>query len=185
MNTTHTGPQAQEEGLTERMYQALWFAQPFVHYTTLNAADPKLAKECLAAVDASIEEYRAMTSQSQRTPPARVVSDDVDPIHPCDLIQVMKDARGALDARHYNTFAAELQNATNIACELISAARIALSNLERNLHSEEACGSPFMGDDDHAVITILRNVLKRCDPENAALSTLQSGAEGKENNHGS
>jgi hypothetical protein len=109
-----------------------------------------------------------------------VVSDDVDPIHPCDLIQVMKDARGALDARHYNTFAAELQNATNIACELISAARIALSNLERNLHSEEACGSPFMGDDDHAAIAILRNVLKRCDPEKAALSTLQSGAEGKD-----
>ena len=51
-------------GMVERMYQALWFAQPFIAYAAKNAENPRLAKECLTAMNASIEEYRALASQA-------------------------------------------------------------------------------------------------------------------------
>lgn len=38
---------------------------------------------------------------------------------------------------------------------LLAAAELALANLMRNLASEEACGQPFMGDDEHEAIAVL------------------------------
>lgn len=51
------------------------------------------------------------------------------------------------------------------APDLLSAAKLALSNLRRNLASEEACGHPFMGDDEHEAITVLTAAIAKATGE--------------------
>lgn len=51
------------------------------------------------------------------------------------------------------------------APDLIKAAEFALLNLMRNLHSEEVCGQPFMGDDEHEAIAILRAAIAKAKGE--------------------
>lgn len=45
--------------------------------------------------------------------------------------------------------------------DLLAAAQLALQNLHRNLASEEACGSPFMGDGDHEAIAVLASAIAK------------------------
>ncbi|WP_093280794.1 hypothetical protein [Pseudoxanthomonas sp. CF125] len=61
------------------------------------------------------------------------------------------------DERYWRETAERQADARLIAAapELLAAAQLALRNLHRNLASEEACGSPFMGDDDHEAIAAL------------------------------
>lgn len=42
---------------------------------------------------------------------------------------------------------------------LLQAARFALLNYLRNLNSEEECGKPFMGDDEHEAIKLLSEAI--------------------------
>lgn len=47
--------------------------------------------------------------------------------------------------------------------DLIKAAKFALTNYYRNLHSEEKCGSPFMGDDEHEAIRLLSEAIVKAE----------------------
>lgn len=50
------------------------------------------------------------------------------------------------------------------AQSLLMAAEFALTNLMRNLHSEEVCGQPFMGDDEHQAIAMLSAAIAKAHP---------------------
>jgi hypothetical protein len=56
-------PPPKVDGLTDQLFQAAWFAQPFVKHAAEHADNPDLAGQCLAALDAAIAAYRT-------TPPA-------------------------------------------------------------------------------------------------------------------
>lgn len=47
------------------------------------------------------------------------------------------------------------------APDLLAAAELALANLRRNLASEEVCGQPFMGDDEHEAISVLTAAISK------------------------
>lgn len=47
--------------------------------------------------------------------------------------------------------------------DLLKAAKFALTNYHRNLHSEEKCGLPFMGDDEHEAIRLLSQAIVKAE----------------------
>jgi hypothetical protein len=47
--------------------------------------------------------------------------------------------------------------------DLLKAAKFALTNYRRNLHSEEKIGIPFMGDDEHEAIRRLSEAIVKAE----------------------
>lgn len=88
--------------------------------------------------------------------------------HPNGLRVLSDDARATIIAQNIgpssNPEAVADASLIAAAPSLLKAAEFALSNLMRNLHSEEVCGQPFMCDDEHQAIAMLSAAIAKAHP---------------------
>lgn len=66
--------------------------------------------------------------------------------------------------RRIGRMTAQLEAAERRVAEAESVCRAVLGTFQRNLASEEACGQPFMGDDEHEAIRLLTKFLTKETP---------------------